>query len=76
MKFHALADRGTWRRYVYCPNECEAAYRDGSEHEALAERKGIVMKREALHKAALQWELSHPGRTSRTARQFLAGMGL
>ena len=68
----ALSDR-FGLRVAYLPLD-KAGYL--SLVEQLAERKGIVMEREALHKAALQWELSHPGRTPRTARQFLAGMGV
>lgn len=42
--------------------------------DGLAALDGIQMEREALHSEALKWELRHPGRTPRTAKQFLAGL--
>ncbi len=42
--------------------------------DALAAREGIDLPREELHKMAVQWELRHPGRTPRAARQFLASL--
>lgn len=59
-------------RVAYLPLD-KAAYLELVDR--LAEQQGVTMDREALHKAALQWELSHPGRTPRTAKQFLAGLG-
>ena len=44
--------------------------------DRLAEQEGVELDREALHDAALKWELAHPGRTPRTARQFLASLHL
>ncbi|MCD7928438.1 MAG: ATP-binding protein [Oscillospiraceae bacterium] len=42
--------------------------------DELADRQGIRLPREQLHQRALQWELRHPGRTPRGARQFLASL--
>ncbi len=42
--------------------------------DELADRQGIQLPREQLHQRALQWELRHPGRTPRGARQFLASL--
>lgn len=42
--------------------------------EGLAALEGIEMDREELRAQALKWELRHPGRTPRTARQFIAGL--
>lgn len=42
--------------------------------EGLATLEGIEMKREELHAQAVKWEMRHPGRTPRTARQFIAGL--
>ncbi|MBQ1351410.1 MAG: ATP-binding protein [Oscillospiraceae bacterium] len=42
--------------------------------EQLANQAHLVMDRETLHRLALQWELYHPGRTPRTARQFIASL--
>jgi len=38
---------------------------------ALADRANIQMERELLKRQALQWELSHSGRSGRVARQFV-----
>ncbi len=42
--------------------------------DGLAELEEIDMDREELHKRAVSWEMHHPGRTPRTARQFIAGL--
>lgn len=42
--------------------------------EGLAALEGIEMDREELRAQAAKWELRHPGRTPRTARQFIAGL--
>jgi hypothetical protein len=39
--------------------------------EAMAEKRGIAMDKEQLHKEALKWELWYNGRSPRTARQFI-----
>lgn len=39
--------------------------------DALAKLAGIEMQQEILHRRALQWELSHSGRSGRVARQFV-----
>lgn len=66
----ALADR-FGLRVAYLPlNKPEfLALVDG-----LADLEGIGMERERLHSEALKWELRHPGRTPRTAKQFIAGL--
>lgn len=42
--------------------------------DGLAELEGIEMEAEELHAQAIKWEARHPGRTPRTARQFIAGL--
>lgn len=42
--------------------------------DGLANLEGITMEREELHALAIKWEAHHPGRTPRTARQFIAGL--
>ena len=42
--------------------------------EQLAVMAGIEMERESLRAQAVQWEARHPGRTPRTARQFIASL--
>ena len=42
--------------------------------DGLAELEGIEMDREELHAQAVKWEARHPGRTPRTARQFIVGL--
>lgn len=42
--------------------------------EGLAALEGVALDREDLRAQALQWELRHPGRTPRTARQFLTSL--
>ncbi len=42
--------------------------------EKLAALEGIELEREDLRARAVQWELRHPGRTPRTARQFIASL--
>ncbi|HIR84675.1 MAG TPA: DUF815 domain-containing protein [Candidatus Galloscillospira excrementavium] len=43
--------------------------------EQMAALRGIAMDREALRAAAAQFEVRHPGKTPRTARQFIASLG-
>ena len=42
--------------------------------DGLAQLEGVEMEREELHAQAIRWEARHPGRTPRTARQFIAGL--
>ena len=42
--------------------------------ERMADQAGIVMEREALRAEAGKWEMRHPGRTPRTAKQFIASL--
>ncbi len=42
--------------------------------EGLAALEGVELAGEELRRRALQWELRHPGRTPRTARQFIADL--
>lgn len=42
--------------------------------EQLAALEGVELPREDLRTRAVQWEARHPGRTPRTARQFIASL--
>ena len=42
--------------------------------DGLAALEGIGMEKEQLHAKAIAWEVRHPGRTPRTARQFIASL--
>ena len=42
--------------------------------DGLADLEGIAMEQEELHAQAVKWEMHHPGKTPRTARQFIAGL--
>lgn len=42
--------------------------------EELAALEGVELERETLRAQAVQWEARHPGRTPRTARQFIASL--
>lgn len=42
--------------------------------DGLAALEGIRMEKEQLHAKAIAWEVRHPGRTPRTARQFIASL--
>jgi predicted AAA+ superfamily ATPase len=44
--------------------------------EKLAQWEGVSLNREDLRSRAVQWEMHHPGRTPRTARQFIASLKL
>lgn len=44
--------------------------------EEMAARQGVVADRETLRAEAAKFEVRHPGRTPRTARQFVAGLGM
>ncbi len=43
--------------------------------EELAALGGVCMERDALRAEAIKWETSHPGRTPRTAQQFILSLG-
>jgi len=40
----------------------------------LAEQNGIEMERDTLRAEAIKWEMHHPGRTPRVARQFILSL--
>ncbi len=42
--------------------------------ERLAAREGFAMEPEELRARAVRWEMRHPGRTPRTAKQFIASL--
>ncbi|MDD4801953.1 MAG: ATP-binding protein [Syntrophomonas sp.] len=42
--------------------------------EALAKKRGIIVPLEDLRKQAIQWELSHSGRSGRCAQQFITSL--
>lgn len=42
--------------------------------DGLAELEGIEMDPDELHAQAIKWEMRHPGRTPRTAHQFIASL--
>ncbi len=44
--------------------------------EELAAFHGVEMEREALRAEAVKWEMHHPGRTPRTARQFIMSLAV
>ena len=44
--------------------------------ETMAARCGVQMEREQLRSEAGRWEMRHPGRTPRTAKQFIASLCL
>ena len=44
--------------------------------EQMAARAGITMDRQALRTGADRWEMRHPGRTPRTAKQYIASLSL
>ncbi len=44
--------------------------------EGLAALEGMELEREDLRARAIRWEARHPGRTPRTARQFIASLNL
>ena len=44
--------------------------------ESLAAQAGVTMDRDTLRADALKWEMRHPGRTPRTAKQFIASLSL
>ena len=44
--------------------------------ERMAALCGVKMEREKLRADAANWEMRHPGRTPRTAKQFIAGLSL
>ena len=44
--------------------------------EELARQAEVPLERDALRTQAEQWEIRHPGRTPRTARQFIASLKL
>lgn len=44
--------------------------------ERMADMAGIEMERETLRAAAVKWEMHHPSRTPRIAKQFIASLSL
>ena len=44
--------------------------------ERMAALYGVELERETLRAEAVKWEMHHPGRTPRTAKQFIAGLKL
>ncbi len=44
--------------------------------EQMAAQSGITMDRQALRAGADRWEMRHPGRTPRTAKQYIASLSL
>ena len=44
--------------------------------DRLAALRGIQQDPDALHAAAVAWEMHHPGRTPRTATQFIHSLSL
>ncbi|BDF71397.1 hypothetical protein CE91St41_13760 [Oscillospiraceae bacterium] len=44
--------------------------------ERMAALYGVELERETLRAEAVKWEMHHPGRTPRTAKQFIAGLRL
>lgn len=42
--------------------------------EQMARRQGIALDRETLRAGAAQFEVRHPGKTPRTARQYIASL--
>ena len=44
--------------------------------EKMAALHGLVMDRQALRTGADRWEMRHPGRTPRTAKQYIASLSL
>jgi len=44
--------------------------------DVLCARAGLEIGREELHAGAARWDVRHPGRSPRTARQFIASLGV
>ena len=44
--------------------------------EGMAEQVGITLDRDSLRAEAVKWEMRNPGRTPRTAKQFIASLSL
>ena len=44
--------------------------------EKMAALYGVTMDRETLRTGAGRWEMRHPGRTPRTAKQYIASLSL
>ncbi len=42
--------------------------------EHLAEKEGVRLSKEELHARAVRWDVRHPGRSPRTAQQFVASL--
>ena len=42
--------------------------------ERMADLYGVDIDRQALRTGAIRWEMRHPGRTPRTARQYIASL--
>ncbi len=66
----ALADRfGLRIPYLGLP---KGEYLELVEH--LASQAGLDLPREELHAQAIRWDVRHPGRSPRTAQQFVASL--
>lgn len=44
--------------------------------EGMAEQAGIALDRDSLRAEAVKWEMRNPGRTPRTAKQFIASLSV
>lgn len=66
----SLSDRFGVRIAYLALNKAE--YLDMVEY--LAKRAGITLTRESLRAQAVKWDMHHPGRTPRTAKQFIASL--
>ena len=44
--------------------------------ERMADLYGVALDRQELRTGALRWEMRHPGRTPRTAKQYIASLHL
>ena len=44
--------------------------------DALAKKAKVKLKQEELHAAAMAWDVRHPGRSPRSAHQFIASLGV
>ncbi len=44
--------------------------------ERMAAQAGVTLDRDTLRAEAAKWEMRHPGRTPRTAKQFIASLHL
>lgn len=63
----SLADRFGIKVTFYAPDKVEFL----KIVEGMAEKRGLKVSKEFLHKEALKWELTYNGRSPRTAKQFI-----